>query len=77
MKNLLNDLRYALRGFARNPVFTAVAPPVGASSPPSVTVWAKDLPALKPHLLAGDRRRVVVPRPAGLPPGPVRVTVSD
>jgi predicted permease len=25
MKNLLKDLRYALRGFARNPVFTAVA----------------------------------------------------
>jgi len=44
---------------------------------PTVTVAARDLPGLTPHLLAGDRRRLLIPRPAGLPAGPVRVILSE
>lgn len=44
---------------------------------PAVTVPAKDVPGLTPHLLAGDRRRLLIPRPAGLPAGPVRVILSE
>lgn len=44
---------------------------------PVVTVAAKDVPGLTPHLLAGDRRRLLIPRPAGLPAGPVRVSLSE
>ena len=43
----------------------------------AVTLAARDFPAMKPHLLAGDRRRLLIPRPAGLPAGPVRVILSE
>ena len=43
----------------------------------AITVSAKDLPAMNKHLLAGERRRLLIPRPAGLPAGPVRVVLSD
>jgi fimbrial chaperone protein len=43
----------------------------------AVTLAARDVPAMKPHLLAGERRRLLIPRPAGLSPGPVRVTLSE
>lgn len=42
----------------------------------AVRVAAGDVPAMRPHLLAGDRRRLLVPRPAGLPAGPFQVLLS-
>lgn len=43
----------------------------------AVTVPAGEIPALTPHLLAGERRRLLIPRPAGLPAGPIRVVLSE
>ncbi len=47
------------------------------AKPRAVTLPAKDFPALRPHLLAGDRRRVLIPRPAAFPAGPVRIILSE
>jgi len=44
---------------------------------PSVTVAAREVPGMSAALLAGDRRRLRVPRPAGLPGGAVRVTLTQ
>lgn len=41
-----------------------------------VVLPAGSVPALKTPILPGDRRRLRVPRPAGLPPGPVRASLS-
>lgn len=38
---------------------------------------AGSVPALKTPILPGERRRLRVPRPAGLPPGPVRVRLAE
>ena len=43
----------------------------------TVTLSAREVPAMNKHLLAGERRRLVIPRPAGLPAGPVRVVLSE
>jgi fimbrial chaperone protein len=43
----------------------------------SVTLAAIQIPAMRPHLLAGDRRRLLIQRPDGLPPGPVGVSLSE
>jgi P pilus assembly chaperone PapD len=60
---------------------TLVLVPLDSAGAPlshrAVTVAAREVPAMKPHLLAGERRRLLILRPAGLPPGPVRVTVSE
>lgn len=54
--------------------------PLGPTGSPlkqrAVTLVAKDIPAMKPHLLAGERRRLLIPRPAGLPAGPIRAILS-
>ncbi|MFC5499010.1 fimbria/pilus periplasmic chaperone [Caenimonas terrae] len=42
----------------------------------AVSIPAREVPAMRPHLLAGQRRRLLVPRPAGLPAGPVQVLLS-
>ena len=56
-----------------SPVHPAAAP----FPPRTVTLSARDVPAMNKHLLAGERRRLLIPRPAGLPAGPVRVVLSD
>jgi fimbrial chaperone protein len=43
----------------------------------AVTVAGRDLPGTRPHLLAGERRRLSFPRPAGLPAGGLHVTLSQ
>ncbi len=43
----------------------------------AVTLAATKVPGMSSPLLAGDRRRLLIPRPAGLPAGPVRVTLSE
>jgi fimbrial chaperone protein len=43
----------------------------------SVTLAAIQIPTMRPHLLAGDRRRLLIQRPDGLPPGPVSVSLSE
>lgn len=54
--------------------------PVDASDRPlsrnALRVPALGLPGTGPHLLAGDRRRVKIPRPGTFPAGPVHVQVS-
>jgi fimbrial chaperone protein len=50
--------------------------PANGAAGRSVTLSARSIPALRPHLLAGEKRRVVVPRPPELPEGDVRVTWS-
>lgn len=52
------------------------ADPPGAASR-SFVVPGSAVPALKAPILAGERRRLCVPRPAGLPPGPVRVSWTE
>jgi fimbrial chaperone protein len=42
-----------------------------------VTLAARDVPGMSASLLAGGRRNLVIPWPAGLPAGPVRVVVSS
>jgi fimbrial chaperone protein len=60
---------------------TLVLAPVDARGAPltehAITLPATGIPALKPHILAGDRRRILIPRPPGLPPGPVSVTLTE
>jgi len=58
-------------------VLTPLAPTGDPLNSPTVTLPARDIPALTRHLLAGERRRILIPRPAGLPTGPVRVTLSE
>lgn len=43
----------------------------------AVLVPSSDISAMRPHLLAGGQRRVLVPRPEGLLPGPVSVTLTQ
>lgn len=60
---------------------TLVLTPLGPAGTPlasnTVTLTAKDIPAMNKHLLVGDRRRLVFPRPAGLPAGPIRAALSE
>lgn len=42
-----------------------------------VTLAARDVSGMSAALLAGGRRRVLIPWPAGLPAGPVRVVLSS
>jgi fimbrial chaperone protein len=43
----------------------------------AVKIAASKIQGMTPHLLAGERRRLRTPRPAGLPAGPVQVLLSD
>lgn len=43
----------------------------------AVAIASSNIPAMRPHLLAGTKRRLLVPRPEGLPPGPVSVQLSQ
>lgn len=43
----------------------------------AVTLAASDVPGMSAALLAGGRRRLLIPWPAGLPPGSVRAIVSQ
>jgi fimbrial chaperone protein len=55
--------------------------PLGPAGAPltqqAVTLGAKDVPGMSLHLLAGDRRRFLIPRPAALPAGPVRAMLTE
>jgi fimbrial chaperone protein len=52
--------------------------PAGASLRQSpVTLAARDVPGMSAALLAGGRRRLLIPWPADLPAGPLRVVVSE
>jgi fimbrial chaperone protein len=62
---------------ARALVLTPAVSGAGAHAEPSIQLPTREIPALKPHLLAGDRRRVIIPRPPGLPPGPVHVSLPE
>jgi fimbrial chaperone protein len=48
-----------------------------SSSRNGITLPPGSLPALKIPLLPGERRRLVVPRPPALPPGPVRASLAE
>jgi len=60
---------------------TLVLLPVDPTGAPlkqrAVTLSARDIPTMNKHLLAGEQRRLLIPRPPGLPVGPVRVVLSD
>jgi len=60
---------------------TLVLTPLGPTGAPlpqhAVTLPAGTIPALHAPVLAGARRRLLIPRPAGLPAGPVRVTLAE
>ena len=43
----------------------------------SISLTVKEAPCLKTHLLAGDRRRFVFPRPQALPAGPFEASIGD
>lgn len=43
----------------------------------AVMIAARQVPGTRPHLLAGDRRRLRIARPQGLPAGPVHVLLSQ
>jgi fimbrial chaperone protein len=56
-----------------------IAPRDAAGAPlrqQAVTVPVRDLPAARPHLLAGERRRLRIPRPIALPAGPLDVQLA-
>lgn len=44
---------------------------------PAMTLAARDVPGMSAALLAGARRRLLIPWPAGLPVGSVRALVSE
>jgi P pilus assembly chaperone PapD len=43
----------------------------------AVILTTKDVPGLRTHLLSGDRRRFVFPRPVGLPAGPFEAGLRE
>lgn len=55
--------------------------PLGPTGAPlreqAVTLPAGSIPTLKSPILAGERRRLLIPRPASLPAGPIRVILSE
>lgn len=54
--------------------------PVDASDRPlaqqAVRIAARDVPGARPHLLVGDRRRLILPRPGAFPAGRVHVLLA-
>jgi len=73
----------ANKGTARKEMATMslVLTPVDETGVPlkkqAVTVTSADVPRLKTHLLVGDRRRFVIPRPVGFPPGQVTCVLKE
>jgi hypothetical protein len=43
----------------------------------AITLSLRELPAARPHLLAGERRRLRIPRPASFPPGRIHVLLAQ
>lgn len=58
-------------------VLMPVEPGSASLRQPSVTLPARDVPGMSTALLAGARRRLLIPWPAGLPAGSVRAIVSE
>lgn len=58
-------------------VLVPLGPTGTALAQHAVTLGAKDVPGMSLHLLAGDRRRLLIPRPATLPAGPVRAMLAE
>lgn len=68
----------ARRSLADTPLVLLPLGPTGAPlSQKAVTLPAGSIPMLKSPVLAGERRRLLIPRPAGLPVGPVRVVLPE
>lgn len=43
----------------------------------AVTLNANDIPNLRAHILAGERRMITIPRPSTIPRGPLEIILSD
>lgn len=43
----------------------------------AVTLAATKIPGLRAHLLAGERRKLVIPRPTDVPAGPIKIILSE
>jgi fimbrial chaperone protein len=79
----LLEITLANRGNAHQSLreMSLVLTPLGTDGEPSgqpqVRMSAQDVPGMGPALLPGDRRRLLLPRPADLPPGGVRAVLSE